>query len=148
MNELLFTIWLGFGIFCVIAEFLLPGLVIVFIGLGALTVVLGLHLGYIETIAGQLTTFFVSSIVYVFTLRLFLLRLIPTNTKKENVNEDENVLGEIAEVVETISSGEFGRIQHSDSSWKAKANSDAEILKGEKVKIVGRDNITWIVEKI
>ncbi len=148
MNELFFKIWIGFGILCIVAEFLIPGLVVVFVGLGALTVVLGMHLGYIIELPAQLITFFISSIIYIFTLRFLFLRLIPTDTKKENINEDDNVLGQIVEVTETISSGKLGRIQHSDSTWQAKSQDEEEILKGEKVKIVGRDNITWLVTKI
>lgn len=148
MNDFIFKFWLGFGIFLMIIEFLLPGLVLVFIGLGALTVVLGLHLGFIETVLEQFITFFISSIFYLLTLRFLILRFIPTSTKKENINEDDDVVGSIVEVIVEISPGKLGRVIHSDSTWQAKANTEDTILVGEKVKIIGRDNITWIVQKI
>jgi len=129
-------------------EFLVPGLVMVFVGLGALTVALGMHLGYIDEILQQFTTFFISSIIYLLTLRFLVLRFVPSVTRKENIDEDEEVMGSIVEIVADINSGEFGRVEHSGSSWQARAEGDQTILKGEQVKIIGRDNITWIVQKI
>ena len=129
-------------------EFLVPGLVMVFVGLGALTVALGMHLGYIDGVLQQFTTFFISSIIYLLTLRFLVLRFVPTVTRKENIDEDEEVMGSIVEIVADINSGEFGRFEHSGSSWQARAEGDQTILKGEQVKIIGRDNITWIVQKI
>jgi len=129
-------------------EFLVPGLVMVFVGLGALTVALGMHLGYIDEIVQQFITFFISSIIYLLTLRFLVLRFVPSVTRKENIDEDEEVMGSIVEIVADINSGEFGRVEHSGSSWQARAEGDQTILKGEQVKIIGRENITWIVQKI
>ena len=148
MNNLAFSLWLGSGIFLMAIEFLVPGLVMVFVGLGSLTVVFGMYFGYIDGILQQFITFFISSIIYLFTLRFLVLRFVPSVTRKENIDEDEEVMGSIVEIVADINSGEFGRVEHSGSSWQARAEGDQTILKGEKVKIIGRDNITWIVQKI
>lgn len=148
MENLAFSLWLGSGIFLMAIEFLIPGLVMVFVGLGALTVALGMHLGHIDGVLQQFITFFISSIIYLLTLRFLVLRFVPTVTRKENIDEDEEVMGSIVEIVADINSGEFGRVEHSGSSWQARAEGDQTILKGEQVKIIGRDNITWIVQKI
>ena len=148
MNSFAFSLWLGSGIFMMAIEFLVPGLVMVFVGLGALTVVLGMYFGYIDGILQQFITFFVSSIIYLFTLRFLVLRFVPSESRKENIDEDEEVIGSIVGLVEDINSGAFGRVEHSGSSWQARAEGDQTILKGEQVKIIGRDNITWIVQKI
>jgi len=148
MSNLAFSIWLGSGIFLMAIEFLVPGLVMVFVGLGALTVALGMQLGYIDEIPQQFTTFFISSIIYLLTLRFLVLRFVPSVTRKANIDEDEEVMGSIVEIVAEITSGEFGRVEHSGSSWQARAEGDQTILKGEQVKIIGRENITWIVQKI
>ena len=148
MENLAFNLWLGSGIFLMAIEFLVPGLVMVFVGLGALTVALGMHLGHIDGVLQQFITFFISSIIYLLTLRFLVLRFVPTVTRKENIDEDEEVMGSIVEIVADINSGEFGRVEHSGSSWQARAEGDQTILKGEQVKIIGRDNITWIVQKI
>ncbi len=148
MENLAFSLWLGSGIFLMAIEFLVPGLVMVFVGLGSLTVVFGMHFGYIDGILQQFITFFISSIIYLLTLRFLVLRFVPSVTRKENIDEDEEVMGSIVEIVADINSGEFGRVEHSGSSWQARAEGDHTILKGEQVKIIGRDNITWIVQKI
>lgn len=148
MENLAFSLWLGSGIFLMAVEFLVPGLVMVFVGLGSLTVVFGMHFGYIDGILQQFITFFISSIIYLFTLRFLVLRFVPSVTRKENIDEDEEVMGSIVEIVADINSGELGRVEHSGSSWQARAEGDQTILKGEQVKIIGRDNITWIVQKI
>jgi membrane protein implicated in regulation of membrane protease activity len=148
MENLAFSLWLGSGIFLMAVEFLVPGLVMVFVGLGSLTVVFGMHFGYIDGILQQFITFFISSIIYLLTLRFLVLRFVPSVTRKENIDEDEEVMGSIVEIVADINSGEFGRVEHSGSSWQARAEGDQTILKGEQVKIIGRDNITWIVQKI
>ena len=148
MENLAFSLWLGSGIFLMAIEFLVPGLVMVFVGLGSLTVVFGMHFGYIDGVLQQFTTFFISSIIYLLPLRFLVLRFVPTVTRKENIDEDEEVMGSIVEIVADINSGEFGRVEHSGSSWQARAEGDQTIIKGEQVKIIGRDNITWIVQKI
>ena len=148
MNDLAFSLWLSSGIFLIAVEFLVPGLVMVFVGLGALTVALGMHLGHVDGVLEQFITFFISSIIYLLTLRFLVLRFVPSATRKENIDEDEEVMGSIVEIVADINSGEFGRIEHSGSTWQACAEGDQTILKGEQVKIIGRDNITWIVQKI
>ena len=147
MNDFAFSIWLGSGLLLMVTELLLPGLVMVFVGMGALTVALGMYFGYIDGNIEQFITFFISSIIYLLTLRFLVLRFVPTDTQKENINEDDKVIGSIVEVVADIKSGEFGRVDQSGSSWQARAEGDQTILKGEQVKIVRRDNITWIVKK-
>ena len=148
MENLAFSLWLGSGIFLMAVEFLVPGLVMVFVGLGSLTVVFGMHFGYIDGILQQFITFFISSIIYLLTLRFLVLKFVPSVTRKENIDEDEEVMGSIVEIIADINSGELGRVEHSGSSWQARAEGDQTILKGEQVKIIGRDNITWIVQKI
>ena len=147
MNSLAFSLWLSSGIFLIAVEFLVPGLVMVFVGLGALTVALGMHFGHVDGVLEQFITFFVGSIIYLLTLRFLVLRFVPSASRKENIDEDEEVMGSIVEIVADINSGEFGRIEHSGSTWQACAEGDQTILKGEQVKIIGRDNITWIVQQ-
>jgi membrane protein implicated in regulation of membrane protease activity len=147
MDDLSFQLWLSFGLFCIVSEFILPGLVMVFIGLGSLTVALGIHLGYLSSIYSQFIIFFVSSIIYLITLRFIVLHFVPTATRKDDIDEDREAIGTVVEVIEDISPGQQGRIQYSESSWQAKVEDDRVILKGEKATIIGRDNITWIVKK-
>ena len=148
MDGLSFSIWLGFGFFLMAIEFLVPGLVMVFVGLGALTVALAMFLGYIDSVLQQFLFFFISSTIYLLSLRFLVLSFVPTNKRKENIDEDEVVIGEIVEIISDIKSYELGRVEHSGSSWQARSEAGQIILKGQQAKIVGRDNITLIVKKI
>ena len=98
MDGLSFSIWLGFGFFLMAIEFLVPGLVMVFVGLGALTVALAMFLGYIDSVLQQFLFFFISSTIYLLSLRFLVLSFVPTNKRKENIDEDEIVIGEIVEM--------------------------------------------------
>ncbi len=147
MFETMLYFWLGFGAVLIIGEMVLPGLVSVFLGLGALTVAAMMHFGHIDNLAHQLITWFISSTVYIFSLRLVVVRYYPSDKEKLNINEDEAMIGQVVEVVETIPKGKSGRIRHGGSAWPARSNSEDDIKKGEQVQIKGRKNISWIVER-
>ncbi len=148
MSDLAFSLWLSSGIFLMAIEFIVPGLVMVFVGLGSLTVALFMQLGYIDGVIDQFITFFISSIFYLVTLRFLVIRFVPSESRKENIDEDKEVIGTIVEIIADIDPGELGRVEYSGSSWQVRAEREQTFLKGEKVKIIGRDNITWIVQKI
>ena len=137
--------WLWFGAILMVAELLLPGLVVVFVGLGAVTVAGLLHLGFIESLAAQFSTWFISSMVYTLTLRTLIVRFLPTETNKQEIDEDVHMLGESATVVEAISTDSPGRISHGDTTWPAQTNDEQPIPSGATVQITARENITWIV---
>jgi len=141
-------LWLGLGAFLIFLEFFAPGLVSVFVGMGALTVAAGIYWEYLPSLTSQLLTWFFSSIVYLFTIRLLVLRFYPQNTNRSNVNEDEMVIGTVVTIAEDIPGKGIGRIFYSDSTWKARSKDSLSIAKGTKVKICGRENITYVVEKI
>ena len=140
--------WWGLFVFLVLAEFIIPGLVVMFVGMGAGTVAVFMHYGLIDGIIQQFLVWFASSLIYIFSLRLVVMHYYPSDQVQYNIDEDLDVKGQEAEVVKTIPKDGVGRISHSDSSWNAKSEDGSEIKSGQKVEIVSRDNITWIVKKI
>ena len=143
----MFQFWLVFGVMLIIAEALLPGLVSIFIGFGAMTVAAFIHYNYVDNVASQLVVWFVASTIYIFTLRLLIMKFYPSDTQKQNINEDQLVMGQEVEVVETIVAGGSGRISYGDSTWQAVSKYNEDIKIGEKVKVLNRENITWLVER-
>jgi membrane protein implicated in regulation of membrane protease activity len=139
------TFWWIFGISLVVLEFVLPGLVSVFIGLGAITVAGLLHFRFIDQFLEQFVVFVAASLIYIFSLRLLVMRWYPTDTERKNIEEDEDLIGLLATVVEEIPAGGVGRVAHSDTTWKATSRDGTAVALGKDVEIVGRDNITWIV---
>lgn len=148
MLESMLQFWLLFGAILVFGEFVLPGLVSVFVGLGALSVAALLYLNLIESLPSQLATWFLSSTIYIFTIRILVVRLYPSDTEKQNIDEDQAMLGQAVDVIESISSARPGRIRFGESTWAAVLKGEGEIKASEKAVIVGRDNISWIVKKI
>lgn len=142
------THWIWLGGVLVIAELLLPGLVVVFVGLGALTVALGMHLMYIESIPQQLITWFASSTLYLFSLRQLVVRYYPSDTVKQNIDEDKEVIGKMVKVTEKITPESEGRIAHGDITWQAKIEGDESAGEGDEVEVIRRENITWLVKKV
>ena len=141
------SLWFWFGIILMFAEFILPGLVVVFVGLGAMTVALLLQMGIIESIPAQFTVWFMSSIFYTLTLRMVVLHFYPMDTTRQNIDGIKEDIGRTAQVIEPIKGDQAGRIAHRESTWSAimEDNQTAEV--GDEVVLVQRTNITWLVKK-
>lgn len=75
------------------------------------------------------------------------MRFYPSDREKQNIDETQAMIGKIVEVVESISSQREGRIRFGETTWKAICQGNEELTPGEKVEIVGRDNISWIVKR-
>jgi membrane protein implicated in regulation of membrane protease activity len=150
MNITVFGIgvWWIIGIILVLLEFLLPGLVVVFLGLGAFLVAALLHFGIISGIFQELLAWFFSSLFFLVTLRFLVIMYYPSDTKKKDINEDNEVIGTVVNLLEDITEKQKGRIKHRGSTWPVESEKGEEIRAGEKVEIIGRDNLTWIVRKI
>lgn len=147
MLDSMLEYWLLFGAVLVFGELVLPGLISVFVGLGAFSVAALLHLHWIESVPAQLAAWFVSSTIYIFTIRILVVRFYPSDSEKQNIDEDQAMMGRTVDVIESISSARPGRVRFGESTWTAILKSEGEIRVGEKAVIVGRDNISWIVKK-
>ncbi|MFP6665056.1 MAG: NfeD family protein [Deltaproteobacteria bacterium] len=140
------SFWLWFGLVLALAEFVVPGLVVVFVGMGAMTVALFLSLGWIEHLPAQFTTWFIASMLYTVFLRMAVLHFFPMDTIRQEIDDIKQDIGTRARVTEKISGSAAGRIQHRESTWPAILPDSQEALPGEEVRITGRDNLTWKVE--
>lgn len=141
-----FTIaWLVLGVVLILAELLLPGLVVVFLGVAALLVgglaAFGLITGWTTAVAA----WSVSSLALVLGLRSGAQRLLPGEADRTSTNEDVDAFGEVVEVVEDVGPFESGRIRLRDVTWAAQT-IEGRIPKGARARIVARDNLIWIVE--
>jgi len=139
------TNWIWFGVILMLAEFVLPGLVVVFVGLGAVTVAVLLYFGFIESLAAQFSIWFITSMVYTLSLRVLVVHFLPTDTSKKEIDEDVDMLGQTVTVAEPIGPGSPGRISHGDTTWPARAAEDESFAAGDSVIITARENITWVV---
>jgi len=136
------VIWFLIGLFCVISEFFIPGLIIIFFGVGAWAVAFFAAFTDIGIIP-QLIIFLITSNASLFLLRK---RFMKKDTSSIDVTDDFIEKTAVAQV--SFSKGEFGKVSFKGTSWRAQTDSDEIIKQGEYVRIVGRESIILKVEPI
>lgn len=141
------TYWVVGGIVLLVAEIVVPGMVLGFLGAAALLVALLLWLGVIEGLAPALTTWFIGSIVMLVALRGLFQRLMPGDTEVHSTDEDLDAQGAVVEVAETIPKGEKGRIRYRGTTWAATCY-ERTLEAGGQARLVTRDGIGWVVEPL
>lgn len=110
-------------------------------GFSALTAYLGG--GYVW----QLIVFAAVSLLTFIFLRPVVMRLLERNSKDVKTNVDA-LIGRKAVVSETIDHrAHTGRVAVDGDDWKAVAEDDTVIEKGEEVTIVGRESLIVTVRK-
>jgi len=145
---LLPSVWLIAGIVLILAELIIPGGVVVFLGLACLMVATAVSLGLVSTWVSALTLFFISSLLLVLTLRSVFMRYAGGDFSRGNTIEILDDIGQQAPVVKTIGPGQRrGMIDYHGTRWKALSDGQ-QIKVGDVVQIVGRDNVSYIVEPI
>lgn len=138
-------IWLIVGLVFLFLEFLIPGVVLVFFGLGAFVTAALVWAGVFEGMTGQLLFFCGASLVFLFSLRRFVSRAFRGKVKANADYDDQGEYsGKTAKVSRSIRPGSVdGRVEFDGTEWKAIAA--VEITEGTIVKIVAKENITFTV---
>jgi len=139
-------LWMGTGIILVILEFILPGLVAVFLGSAAILVGLMIHFDIIHGVIQSFGAWFGLSIFLILTIRQIAARFLLSDSTYKYTEEDEAAIGQIVNITETIhSNNSNGRIRFQGTDWPARAVKGT-IKKGDHAIIKYRDNISWVVE--
>ena len=140
-------IWFLIGLALLIMEFVLPGLIIAFFGVGACVVALICLLTDIS-LNTQLLIFIITSVLSLLCLRkwlkgIFLGHIVSKQDLKANLEE---FIGQKAVVKEKIAPKVGGKVEFRGTNWSAEA--DEEIAEGAVVEIIGKDNITLKVKAL
>ncbi|WP_068547007.1 NfeD family protein [Thalassotalea crassostreae] len=140
--------WGLIGFFLMLAELVIPGGIVVFLGTSAVTVALTLQFGIIDNWMHAFTLWFILSIVLLLAFRNVGQSLVGGDSSIENTDEELDIFGKEVEVIDTIGPGnKKGRIHFQGTDWSALGDG-SEIKRGDKATIVCRDNISYVVEKI
>ncbi len=139
------TTWIVAGVVLIVLELIVPGMVLVFLGAGALLVALLVWLGLVQTWVASITTWFIASLVLLLVLRGFLQRFISGDAETQSTDEEFDIYGKVVDVVEAIGPDKEGRIRYRGTTWQA-ACYDNTLEAGTKAQIVCRENLIWIVE--
>ena len=138
------TLWFIAGALLILAEFMVPGVVIVFFGFGALITSLTTWLGLTESLTSQTFMFGASSIVLLFSLRHLVKGWFVGKSDDQNGDLDDDFTGREAVVTRDIPGpGIDGRIEIKGSEWKAR--SESTIVAGSTVIIESREGLTFQV---
>lgn len=140
------SIWLTCGIILMALELIIPGGVVVFIGLSSVLTGGLWYLGIVNTWSTALVVFFILTMILVLAFRGVTQRLVGGDATIANTDEDLDIYGQVAKVVETIGPGQkSGRIEFQGTQWDALGNGE-EIVSGQQVKIICHENIAIVVE--
>ena len=139
-------IWFLLGLALLLSEFLLPGIILVFFGMGAWLTALTSWIGLTPGWTSQLLCFAVSSVIL-----LVLLRRQFRNKFFGYVGDDHDLDSNIDEfhgqtvvVTEDIGPGpDHGAVEYKGARWEAR--SDRNISTGQQAIIKSVDGITLVV---
>ncbi len=141
-------IWFLIGLVLALAELAVPGVILIFFGLGAWLAALTTWLGFTSSLDSQLLVFAVTSVVLLVLMRRWIKGRMYGHVKEEhdlNVDLDEFV-GHRVTVTQSIEPGKTdGRVEFKGAAWRAVA--DEAIPIGEQVVIQKVDGITLTVGK-
>ena len=142
INEL---VWLGAGVLLLLAELIIPGGIIVFLGLGCFVVAGALFFGLVDNWFDVVTLFFVASFVLLLMLRMVFMRFFGGDESRANTFELAEDVDQIVRVTETIGPGEtVGQVELRGSFWRAQGDG-REIAEGTFARVMSRENITLMV---
>lgn len=145
LAENYWQLWAILFIIGLVLELCTGGFYIICVSIGAFfAAIASLFMG----IEGQLIVFALFTALSIFLVRPFAKKWLHRNEDKRVSNADA-LQGRIGTVSETISLGGNGRVAIDGDDWKAVATSETQddILKGEKVRVVGRESIIITVER-
>ncbi len=138
-------IWFLVGIGLMLLEFVAPGLVVFFFGVGALVVSLASYLGLVDSLFGQMLLFSVVSILSIFLLRTYVKSWFVGDSSDSDDEMRNEFVGKVVKVVREIPGGlEEGRVELKGADWKA--CSDKPHIVGDMVKVTARDGLVLTVK--
>jgi inner membrane protein len=138
-----YALWLILGLLLVISEFVVPGLIAVFFGVGALVVGLLTLFGITDTLASQLLMFSVFSVTALFGSRKHFQRWMKGSISDQGDGDLlGNSMGARVTVLTDFHQG-AGHVQLRGAKWDAES---AEPLKaGDVAWVVGNRGIVLLI---
>lgn len=138
------VIWFLIGLVLILLELIVPGLVLVFFGIGAWVTALVCLFADVS-INTQLVLFLISSLVSLALLRRALKNRYADRKTPDSELEDEYI-GQTAVAISSFAAGETGKVSFKGSHWEAIAQQ--AVLEGQKLKITGYKSIKLFVEPL
>ena len=139
------VIWFFIGLFLLLLEMAVPGLIVMFFGVGAWITALVTAIFH-PGINAQIIIFVITSVVLLLLLRKYVKHTFFGRKDNAENDLDEEFIGRFAIAEGDFEKGSDGKVTFNGTLWAAIAEN--EIKKGEKVQIIGRDNITLKIKSL
>jgi len=139
-----YMIWFIVGLALILSEFALPGIILIFIGLGAWLAAFTAWMAWTPTLASQMTVFTVGSLVFLVGLRRFFTEWFMGLSKNGDARDaEEEFAGKEVKVVSAIANGRDGKVEFKGANWNAR--SDDSLEPGSIAIIVSRNGLILTV---
>ncbi len=138
------VIWFLIGAVLILLELVVPGLVLVFFGVGAWVAALVCLFGDVG-INTQLIIFLASSLISLALLRNVVKKRYMDRKSPDSDLEDEYI-GQTVVAADSFAAGEIGKVIFKGSSWEAIAQQ--AVTAGQRLKITGYKSIKLFVEPL
>ena len=135
-------IWFLAGVVLLLLEFVIPGVFILFFGIGAWITSLCVYL-FEPSLGVQFVIFSTISIASLILLRKVILKRMTMQTVRGS-DPDEEFVGYSAYCTSEIDEGHNGKVEFKGTSWSA--SSHKLIKEGQKVSIKSKDGLLLNVE--
>ena len=137
------TLWLIVGLVLIMVEFVVPGIIIVFFGIGAIITALTTWFGWTPELGGQMAVFAISSAALLFGLRRFVKKWFVGLSTNPN-GHDDDFTGREARVITSLPGhGGDGKVEIKGANWNAR--SEVAVPAGATVIIERREGLTFHV---
>ncbi len=130
-------IWFLIGLGLLLLELVLPGLVILFFGVGAWVTALVCAISDIS-LNWQISIFLVASLLGLVLLRKYLKRRFFGRKDEDILDQLEEFIGRKAKAVEEFKDG-AGKVEFKGTRWSAR--SDDPVSNGQSVTIESKDSL-------
>jgi hypothetical protein len=142
--DILWWHWLVFGLFLILVELAAAGgFFVIFFGVAAVLVGLLASVGAAGGFGVQLLMF---SVLSVASLLLFRSRLVRRFQQDPQAPPVDELVGEVALVVEDLAPGAVGKVELRGTNWSARAQAGAALARGTRCRVTGVDGLTLIIE--
>ncbi|MBM9545715.1 NfeD family protein [Leptospira sp. 201903074] len=139
-------VWIFLGITLLFSEFLLPGTFVMFLGIGAIFTGILTRLVAIEFYT-QVVVWVVSSLVSIVVGGTAVKRFFKSESSVDPFIQDD-FLNQIVPVeTDILVQRHGGKIKFQGTLWDA-VSTDSKIPKGNFVRILSRENLTFTVERV
>ncbi|MCG6140953.1 NfeD family protein [Leptospira mtsangambouensis] len=139
-------VWIFLGLTLLFSEFLLPGTFVMFLGIGAIFTGILARLVPMEFYS-QVVVWVVSSLVSILVGGSAVRRFFKSESSVDPFVKDD-FLNQIVPVeTDILVQRHGGKIRFQGTLWDAVSN-DSKIAKGNYVRILSRENLTFTVERV